>query len=159
MAILTQSLSQCDIRPWLTIDGHGYHNVTLDQETIFFTMWLWLLTMSYHGWPRLTMDEHGWPWWTMVEHGWENLCHNVMLEHGWPWLIFILRQSLSQCDIGWFSYWENLCHNVMLDHGWDNDWFSYWNNICHNATMDHACPWLTMVEQDWFHKTWLTMIE
>ena len=114
---------------WFSYWDNLWHNATLDNG------WPWLTIVNFHietmfvTMRHWTMVDHGWPWLsqcdigprenlchnaTMVDHGlfsyWDNLWNNVTLEHSWPWMIFILRQSLSQCDIGWFSYWGNLCH-------------------------------------------------
>lgn len=51
---------------------------------------------------------------------WGNLCHNKALHHGWPWLIYIWRQSLSQCELGPSLVFilRKYCDNVTLYHGW-----------------------------------------
>jgi len=104
------------------------------------------------------MDDHG--WFSYID----NLCHNATLDHGWPWLIFVLRESLSQCDVDHGWPWLTIVHfhiEAIFDimrywtrvyDGWP--WLSRCDvgprdNLCHNVTIvDHDCQWLTMV---YFH--------
>lgn len=103
----------------------------------------------------------------MFDHSWfsywHNIFQNVTLEDGWPWLIFILRQPLSQCDVGQSLAMVDFHIDIifftmrrwtMVGHSWP--WLSKcdvrpWYNISHNVTMliNHGWPWLTIIDHGW----------